>query len=412
MEVSDIVGHLRRVAKNEGYACEDEALNVIARKADGGMRDALSIFDQVASFTGGNITYQKVIEDLNVLDYDYYFKLTDQLLKVDVPGVMLTLNEILSKGFEANHFMGGLASHFRDLLVSRDASTLPLLEVAESVRQKYSEQAQRCKVPFLYRALKLCNDCDINYRTSRNKRLLVEITLIEVAQAVDGDDASGGRGPIKKLNPLFSAAAPKKETVAQTPVTPAPKVVAQVSTKAPASSVSATPHTAAPAPVPVSAYGKKPVSLSIHTKHVQQPQPAVAATKPTESSTTLSVGVSDFEEKDLNYQWYRYAMALPQEETAFAGRMKNMRPILGPGYHIEVPVENKLVMDDMNRRRADILRHLQIELRNRQITLDFRLLEMKEEQHRAYSPRERYAAMLKKSESLCKLRESLGLELA
>ena len=412
MEVTDIVGHLRRVAANEGYTCEEEALNVIARKADGGMRDALSIFDQVASFTGGNITYQKVIEDLNVLDYDYYFKLTDLFLKVDIPGVMLTLNEILTKGFEANHFMGGLASHFRDLLVSRDASTLPLLEVAESVRQKYSEQAQRCKVPFLYRALKLCNDCDINYRTSRNKRLLVEITLIEVAQAVDGDDSSGGRGPIKKLKPLFSTVAPKKEATVQTPVTPTPKVEVQVSTVSPTTSNTPESKPATPAAGTAAAYGKKPVSLSIHAKHVSQPQPNIVATKPIVNNTSLSVGVSDFGEKDLNYQWYRYAMALPQEETAFAGRMKNMRPVLGSGYHIDVPVENKLVMDEMNRRKADILRHLQIELRNRQITLDFRLLELKEEQHRAYSPRERYAGMLKKSESLCKLRETLGLELA
>ena len=153
MEVSDIVEHLKKVAANEGYTYEEEALAVIAHKADGGMRDALSIFDQVASFTQGNITYRKVIEDLNVLDYDYYFKLTDQLLNVDISGSLLTLNEILSKGFEANHFMGGLASHFRDLLVSRDESTLPLLEVSDSVRQRYHEQAMRCKIPFLYSCL-------------------------------------------------------------------------------------------------------------------------------------------------------------------------------------------------------------------------------------------------------------------
>ena len=406
MEVADIVGHLKRVAANEGYTCEEEALNVIARKADGGMRDALSIFDQVASFAGGNITYQKVIEDLNVLDYDYYFKLTDQILKGDVPSVMLTFNEILSKGFEANHFMGGLASHFRDLLVSRDASTLPLLEVAESVRQKYSEQAQRCKVTFLYRALKLCNDCDINYRTSRNKRLLVEITLIEVAQAVS-DDGSGGRSPIKQLKPLFSAEAPVAKPVAQTPVAAAPKVATQVPTAAHS-------HTTAPVdqkPAAMHTYAKKPMSLSIHTKTVQQ-VPQSVAVQPVENKPVLSVGDCDFEEKDLNYQWYRYAMALPQEETAIAGRMKNMRPVLNTGYHIEVPVENKLVMDDMNRRRESILKFLQLELRNRKITLEFRLLEVKEEQQRAYSPRERYAAMLKKNKYLCELRESLGLELA
>jgi DNA polymerase-3 subunit gamma/tau len=204
MEVNDIVAHLKSLSNKEGYQYEEEALNVIARKADGGMRDALSIFDQVASYTGGNITYQKVIEDLNVLDEDYYFKMTDELLAADVPSVMLTFHDILSKGFEANHFIGGLASHFRNLLVSRDPQTLILLETSESIKQKYSEQAQKCRLPFLYKALRLCNECDINYRTSRNKRLLVEIVLIEVAQAAEEDSPGCGLGPTKKLKPIFN----------------------------------------------------------------------------------------------------------------------------------------------------------------------------------------------------------------
>ena len=411
MEVSDIVGHLKRVAANEGYTCEEEALNVIARKADGGMRDALSIFDQVASYTGGNITYQKVIEDLNVLDYDYYFKLTDQLLKQDIPGAMLTFNEILSKGFEANHFIGGLASHFRDLLVSRDASTLPLLEVAESVRQKYSEQAQRCKVQFLYRALKLCNDSDINYRTSRNKRLLVEITLIEVAQAVDDDAVGCGRGPIKKLKPIFSAEAPQKAAAAPTAGTATPKVATQPSKPA------ATPvrHTAPtpPAQPATAIYGKRPVSLSIHMKPVHQAEEQQQTVQNVaQQQQQVVLGNAYFEEKDLSYQWYRYAMALPKEESATAGRMKNMRPVLKEGYHVEVPVENKQVLEYMNTLRPDILHHLQTKLNNGQVTLEFRLLEVEEEKTRVYSPRERYAAMLKKNPYLCELREILGLELA
>ncbi len=220
MEVPDVVAHLKRVADQEGYTYEETALNVIARKADGGMRDALSIFDQVAAFTGGNITYRQVIENLNVLDYDYYFDLTDTLLRRDIPKVMLTLNEILSKGFEAHHFMSGLAAHFRDLLVSRDAQTLPLLEVAESVRQRYAEQAQQCAPAFLYRALKLCNDCDINYRASNNKRLLVELTLIQVAQLLEDDGAGSGLGPTRRLLPIFSPA-PAPQRAAQPAPAPA-----------------------------------------------------------------------------------------------------------------------------------------------------------------------------------------------
>ena len=205
MEIEGIVGHLKRVAENEGYTYEEEALGVIARKADGGMRDALSIFDQVAGYAEGNITYKKVIEDLNILDYDYYFRLMDQILEKKVPEVMVTLGEILSKGFEGGHFISGFASHLRDLLMCRDERTLPLMEVAESVKERYAAQAKRCDAKFLYRALKLCNDCDLNYRAASNKRLLVELTMIQVAQALDEDDAGCGRRPKKILKPLFAA---------------------------------------------------------------------------------------------------------------------------------------------------------------------------------------------------------------
>jgi DNA polymerase-3 subunit gamma/tau len=213
MSVEDTVNHLAYVAQTEGYTAEPEALNVIAQKADGGMRDALSIFDQVVSFTGGNITYQKVIENLNVLDYEYYFRLTDMLLENRVSDALLLFNEVLSKGFAGDHFITGLSAHFRDLLVSKDAATLPLLQVGASIRQRYSEQAQKCPLPFLYRAMKLCNDCDMNYRTSKNKRLLVELTLIQVAQIGQGDDdLSGGRRPKRQLKPIF-----KSQTAAQQP---------------------------------------------------------------------------------------------------------------------------------------------------------------------------------------------------
>lgn len=430
MEVSDIVGHLRNVAEKEGYVCEEEALNVIARKADGGMRDALSIFDQVASYAGGQITYQKVIEDLNVLDYDYYFQLTDQLLKEDVPGALLTLNEILSKGFEANHFIGGLAAHFRDLLVSRDAATLPLLEVAESVRQKFSEQAQRCPVKFIYRALKLCNDCDINYRTSRNKRLLVELTLIEVAQAVNDDEACGRR-PIKKLKPLFQVAASQKAAAAQQPMAATPKAGVAVATSsqpqvaavqaaptvAPAAKSAAAPSSStsasAAATTTNNSLRRRPVSISIH-RMGERDQETVAGNTVVRPTTEKVVVLDekDFEEKDLSYQWYRFANSLPQEQAAVAGRMKNMRPVLQENYHIDVPVENPQVLEYMNALYQHILSFLQTQLRNGKITLQFRLMEQQEEQQRIYSPRERYANMLKKYPALCKLHQTLGLELA
>ncbi len=188
--IKDTIDHLQYVAKLEHINAEPEALTVIAQKADGGMRDALSIFDQVVSFTGGNITYKSVIENLNVLDYEYYFKLTDLLLENKVPESMLLFNDVLKKGFDGSHFITGLSSHFRDLLVSKDPSTLQLLEVGAGIRDRYKEQAQKCDQKFLYRAMKLCNDCDLNYRASKNKRLLVELTLIQCAQLTLPEAAS------------------------------------------------------------------------------------------------------------------------------------------------------------------------------------------------------------------------------
>ena len=164
MSVNDIVGHLKNVAAQENMTVEDAALNIIAQKADGGMRDALSIFDQVASFCGGNITYQQTIENLNVLDYDYYFRLTDYCLEGKITECMLTLNEILAKGFEGQYFITGLSSHLRNLLVSQEAQTAELIEASDEVRTRYKEQAQRCTAKFLFRAMKLANTCDLNYK--------------------------------------------------------------------------------------------------------------------------------------------------------------------------------------------------------------------------------------------------------
>ena len=205
MGVNDIVGHLKHVAEQENIKAEDAALNIIAQKADGGMRDALSIFDQVASFCGGNITYQQTIENLNVLDYDYYFRLTDYFLEGKITECMLTLNEILAKGFEGQYFITGLSSHLRNLLVSQDAQTVELIETSDEVRARYKEQAQRCQPKFLFRAMKLANTCDLNYKQSPNKRLLVELTLIEMAQLSSDDGESSGLCPTKILKPIFQA---------------------------------------------------------------------------------------------------------------------------------------------------------------------------------------------------------------
>lgn len=184
--INDIVSNLKQIAEKEGITADEDSLNVIAQKADGAMRDALSIFDQVVNFCGGNITYDKTIQNLNVLDYDYYFKLVDALLEGKVKDTLLIFDKILSKGFEGQYFVDGLASHIRDLMVSKDEETIKLLEVSKNIEARYKEQSAKCTLPWLYKALELANDCDMNYRNSRNKRLLVEVMFIRIANLADG----------------------------------------------------------------------------------------------------------------------------------------------------------------------------------------------------------------------------------
>lgn len=182
INISDITAHLEYVAKSEGVDAEPEALNVIAQKADGAMRDGLSIFDQIVSFTGKHITYQDVISNLNVLDYDYYFRLVTHFIKNEVADVLMIFDDILNHGFDGHHFINGLSSHIRNLLVGKDAVTLQLLEVGGEIKERYKAQAAACDGDFLLEALRISNECDMQYKLSQNKRLLVELALVRIAQ--------------------------------------------------------------------------------------------------------------------------------------------------------------------------------------------------------------------------------------
>lgn len=433
MNVNDTVDHLKYVAEKEGIEVEPEALNVIAQKADGGMRDALSIFDQVVSFTGGHVTYQRVIENLNVLDYEYYFRITDMLLGNKVSEAMLLLNEILNKGFDGHHFITGLASHMRDLMMSRDASTLPLLEVSDDVRARYSEQAQRCDTKFLYRAIKVCNDCDLNYRASKNKRLLVELTLIQVAQLTTDDaDAWCGRSPKKTLKPLFkqqtapaqsaTGAATSSAPQATTAAAPMP-AAQQVTPKQPQTSQQAPPPPVAGAgsipsifsskqpkdgkTVPTLNKGQLSVSIRQPQKSNEAPSP-----KPIEQPAARAVPEEDFifNENDIRYYWIEFANHLPIEENATAGRMKNMRPKLLDSTTFEVVVENDFVSKKMQSMAPKIIRHMRTQLHNSKIEMTVRVIAPNEAK-RAYGSVEQFQMMSAKNPILQKFKEALGLEL-
>ena len=401
ISVQDTVAHLQYVADKEGIQVEPEALTVIAQKADGGMRDALSIFDQVVSFTSGHVTYQGVIQNLNVLDYEYYFRLVDQFLGNKASDAMLLLNEVLGKGFDAHHFITGLSSHFRDLLVSKDPITLPLLEVGASIRERYQQQAQKCDQKFLYRAMKLCNDCDLNYRVSKNKRLLVELTLIQCAQLTlpDADDLIGGRSPKKQLKPLFhqQAVAPTP-TVTQTQ----PQAGGVAERKSPLPELKEQKRK-----IPV----VKPGHIGMSIYH--RPTTTEQEKKPVTPTSTQQADYEDyyFTEKDLTYYWRDFAQKLPKEEKANASRMMNIQPKMLNATTFEIGVDNNMVEKYMNQLLPDIQDHLRKNLHNRKITMKVRVFEAKEVV-RAYSQVERFQLMSKKNPKLMKLKEVFGLELS
>ena len=422
--IKDTIDHLQYVAKLEHINAEPEALTVIAQKADGGMRDALSIFDQVVNFTGGNITYKSVIENLNVLDYEYYFKLTDLLLENKVPESMLLFNDVLKKGFDGSHFITGLSSHFRDLLVSKDPSTLQLLEVGAGIRDRYKEQAQKCDQKFLYRAMKLCNDCDLNYRASKNKRLLVELTLIQCAQLTlpDADDVSGGRGPKKILKPLFTQQAAStaatqsqpqaKTAAAQTAATAVPQPQGtSTAGSMNASRPSPLPQTREEKKIPVFKAGSLGISLRrpLHEQQAAEKQEAKAASTAAQNDATYEDYI--FNEKDLDYYWREFAAALPKEEKANSARMMNMHPHLLNDTTFEVTVDNDMVEKYMVQLIPSVQNHLRERLHNRKITMTVRV-SAPTENIRAYSHVERFQMMSKKNPNLLKLKEALGLELS
>ena len=424
--VEDIVAHLAYVASKEGITAEPEALNVIALKADGGMRDALSIFDQVVSFTGGHITYRQVIENLNVLDYEYYFRLTDQLLGNKVSDALLLFNDVLNKGFDGNHFITGLAAHFRDLLVSRDPVTLPLLEVGASIRERYGEQAKRCPLTFIYRALKLCNDCDLNYRASRNKRLLVELTLIRLAQlTTEEEEVPGGRKPQSDLNPI----APATQPAAPRPVTqpapapqpapqPAPAPARQATHAQPATGQAAVAHVASVLNAQRTEEKKIPVvskgGLGISIRHRQTEEKTATATQPTADIQVPEPMPEEdymFNERDVNYYWQEYAGRLPQEQVAIAKRMQNIHLTMLSDTTFEAVVDNSIVAKEFTDLTPVIQNYLRTRLKNRKATLSVRV-SAPTEKVRAYGRNEQFQMMAEKNRALLELKDEFGLEFA
>lgn len=406
ISIADMVEHLQYVSSQEGVTAEPEALNVIAQKADGGMRDALSIFDQVVSFTNGNITYQAVIDNLNVLDYEYYFRLTDAILSGNVRASLLILNEILGKGFDGQNIITGLAGHFRDLLVCRDESTLVLFEVGASIRERYKEMAKHCPDQLLFKAIELANTCDLNYRASRNKRLLLELTLIQLCQltqvAVD-DKKKALIEPITGTNPSSQAVnSGQPQQPPQAPSVTAAAGAPQVMSTHMPSSVPAPPPSTAPNPARKTA---RPMGISMKEIGVEKPKQQTVQ----QATTNVKEVVTPFDNDSLVREWDNYAATI-DKKVYLKNTMINCKPTLQENYYFEVAVHNPGQQEELINNAIHILPFLRQHLNNSRIQMRVRIVEGNEK-HLAYTSTEKLELLMKINPTLGRLRDEFNLTL-
>ncbi len=424
ISIGDIVDHLQHVATQENVSAEAEALNIIAQKADGGMRDALSIFDQTVSYTGGKITYKSVIENLNVLDYEYYFNLTDAILEGNVSNALLILNDILNRGFEGQYIISGIASHFRDLLVSRDPITAELFQVGASIRDRYTGMAKRCNNAFLYEAIAIANDCDLNYRISKNKRLMLELMLIKLCQlnergTVAKDEKKKSLKPIEaghkgSSNQEATKATSKPVnkstediTTAEKPPQEATEHISQQSEVADSEGDSY-----APPPAPGKSSTQKKKYTSVYGMGVSLS--SLSENKVNEPESTGEVkevsGSRQFSEEELLAAWKEFAEQLT-EEKLLKNTMTLYLPRLIGEELFEVEVNTELNSQYLNDYSYSILSFLREKLDNGEITMSIRIAEGNAIR-KALTSREIFEEMTKQNSSLQKLSDEFGLELS
>lgn len=396
IKLEDTVTHLATIAKSEGVSCETEALTIIAQKADGAMRDALSIFDQVVAFCGTEITYAKVIANLNVLDYEYYFRLTDAFLAGDFADALMLFDEILSKGFEAQHFLVGLAAHFRDLLVCKDAKTIQLLEVGASIADRYREQSARCTTDFLFEGLALANTCDVGYKTSSNPRLHVELGLVKLSSIVE------------KKKELASCAAKEETPVAEEPAV-------AYTTQARSSKLSERITSGGFDSNASSAIQVKPASISIagiKDLSLSAAMPTMNA-KEEEATDTLAEEQQPFTAEELLKVWHEFAENCRQSRPRFANAMMVTSPLIENQSTVIFNVLNNDQKESVEQKiKPELAAFLRKELDNANITLEVRV---DTTQHSLQAPLiytndDKLKHLCKKNPAMVELYQKLGLD--
>ena len=401
--IDDIARQLEFVAKNETIETEYDALHVIAQKADGAMRDALSIFDQIVSFAGNQVTYKAVVENLNVLDYDYFFSMTDHILANDSTQILLLYNDIINKGFEGSHFISGFSSHLRNLLMCKDPKTVMLMDVGETVKQKYLEQAKQCQPFFLIKALDLANNCDISYRNSNNKRLHVELCLLRITAVLHTSEI-----------PSQTSAQPKPQVGA----TPRPAVPQSAAPSSESSNKVSPPAPAAPQkpsqPGTASAQSKPgsagATSFSIKMTKPRQEEEKKKDPLNEESDDEETKPQDSFSEQDLEELWDKLKSQYQHTSATIYTALNTHPPVLTEDSIIEIGVDNLVQKEQIMEQKPQILSFLRKTLNNYAVNFTVMIKENKRVQ-RAYLPAEKFQKMVKKNPNLDKLKNDLDLDL-
>ncbi len=384
--VEDIAGHLNYVATNERITAEEDALHIIAQKADGAMRDALSIFDQLVSFAGHDLTYETVLENLNVLDYEYFFNITGHILDGDISSTLLTINEILDKGFDGQHFLIGFGEHIRNLLVCKDPVTIKLLETAPTIRNRYLEQSALCPVDFLLKVLELNNKCDLNYKISNNKRLHLELALMQMCIILRNAEVSPNENQ-KKKSPVQNIPVIEKKT--PDPILPTSK---------PAETVKPKETRAFPGTLSI-----KDMTSSLQKESEKKPLRAEEKTGEYGTSTIFTL-------EQLETVWDQFGETIHKSMPHLSTTLKKHRPVLKENFLIEFCVDNKVLAENLNQKKNDLLDFLIVRLNNAKIHLQIIVPD-----HpiglKPYTDREKFGRMAEKNPDLLDLREQLDLEI-
>ena len=400
--VLDTKNYLKKIAAKENIEADDDALHIISQKADGAMRDALSIFDRVISFSGKNLTREAVTQNLNVLDYDTYFTMTDLLLENKIPDVLNNFNEILSKGFEGHHFISGLASHFRDLLVAKDKATINLLEVGDNAKKKYLNQSSKASISFLIQSIEKANQCELNYKISKNQRLLVELTLMQIASITfDGEKKKLANYIIPAT--FFTSISPslKKEII--------PDVKAKDDLKTPPKVVDKEPlasSTQISKPPILKTIKRRSNSLSLKSIHQQKDI----------KKTTTEINYDDyprkpFAESELQTAWKDFQKFLIKKgEKSIASILATDIPTLQENFHIQFILPNKLMEDQLKQVKPKLIKFIRESLNNYGISLNIVVNATIEKQF-TYTPQEKYNKLLEKNAFLKDLKDTFQLDL-